>query len=214
MVEIIPSILTDSAEDFRVMMKKIEPHASRVHLDIADGRFVPNKTICGFAELDGLATGLKVGVHLMVSNPEEQIENWLHLVNIETIIVHIESTNKMSELLDMIKRGDKIVGIALNPSTSFEDLEPFLHLVDLVHFMTVVPGYYGSKFQEPVLEKIAQFHSEYPNIHIRVDGGITPDTASRVVRAGASSFISGSYIMNSSNVGEAISALRSATIDL
>ena len=93
MTEIIPSILVKTREELIEKVIAVEPYVDRIHLDIADGIFVPNITISGFEEIEDLDTDLKIGVHLMVSKPENHIVRWLE-TPADQFIFHIEATEK------------------------------------------------------------------------------------------------------------------------
>lgn len=207
MIQIIPAILTNSPDELEKMIRQIEPYTTRAHLDIADGVFVSNTTIKGIEELESIHTPLKVTVHLMVQEPENVLDQWLN-TGAEALIFHIESTKKMDELISRTKAGGKNVGIAINPDTPIEDVAPFVDRVDFMQFMTVDPGFYGSEFKESVLGKIKSFRQKYPDIEIRVDGGISPATAKEAIRAGADVLVSGSFIFKSGDVGKAIEELK------
>lgn len=209
MIEIIPAILTNDSSEFGKMIKEIEPFSKKIHLDIADGIFVPNKTIGGIEEVGAVESGLEITVHLMIKNPEEQISDWLKTSAVGYVF-HIEATDKAGELIKIIKENKKSVGIALNPQTPTETVVPYIDQIDFVHFMTVEPGFYGSGFIPEVIEKISEFHTAHPDIKISVDGGVTPETAPRLVKAGVNILISGSYIFKSADMGEAIKNLQEA----
>ncbi len=209
-IEIIPSILVKTREELVEKIIAVEPHTNSVHLDIADGIFVPNITILGFEETEMIETDLKIGVHLMVSKPENHIVRWLK-TPADEFVFHIEATQKAQEVIDAIKEADKSVGIAINPQTPTDRIEPLIDFIDFVHFMTVEPGFYGGEFVESVLDKIADFHYFYPDKPIGVDGGVTPETAPKLVKAGASILIAGSYIWESKNIEIAINQLKAAS---
>ena len=192
MTQIVPSILTNSPDEFEEMIQAAELHFSSIHLDIADGVFVPNTTIGGIDEVEKCRTPLKIVAHLMVSKPENILARWLD-TRVEGFIFHIESTGQMDKLIDETRNRSKKIGIALNPSTPIEDAAPFVDKIDFVVFMTVDPGFYGSEFKEEVLDKIRRFKEQYDNIEVRVDGGINLDTARKVAEAGADVLVVGSY---------------------
>jgi ribulose-phosphate 3-epimerase len=210
--EIIPSILVKNREELVEKILAVEPYVERVHLDIADGIFVPNITILGFLETETIETDLKIGVHLMVSKPENHIVRWLK-TPADEFVFHIEATQKAQEIIDTIKEADKLAGIAINPQTPTDSIKPFIDFIDFVHFMTVEPGFYGGEFVESVLEKIADFHYFYPDKPIEVDGGVDPDTVPKLVQAGASILVAGSYIWESEDIGRAIEELKSEALN-
>ena len=208
MTQIIPAILTNSSEEFEKIISLIEPYATRVHLDIGDGVFVPNETIKGYSELGLVSTSLKFDVHLMVKNPLGQLLHW-NKENIDRFIIHVESED-VATVIKEIRGMGKNVGLALNPDTSMRHVEPFIGSTDFIHFMTVNPGFQGRDFLDHVIEKIRSFRKKYPEVLIAVDGGINPTTAESVIEAGADMLISGSFILKSGNVGKAIAELREA----
>ena len=224
-MKIIPAILAKSYGEFESMVRKIEPYTDLVHLDIADGEFVPNKTIDGYDELKRINTNLNFEVHLMVKNPENIIDRWLKTKAIR-YLVHWESPDSQSEsrildsakrnrdtfrfsvLIDKIKRGGKEIGFVFNPQTDYSMMESYIDRVNLVQFMTVDPGFYGSPFLPEILEKIRNFHSQYPNKKIQVDGGINRDTIILVQKSGGSCAAVGRYIFQMSDVIKALQELN------
>lgn len=207
MIKVIPAILTNSFDEFEKVIRLIEPHSSRVHLDIADGVFVPNETIKGYMELPLISTDLKFDVHLMVKSPLYLLSYWADISQADRFIVHVESEDTINVLKEL-KFRNKQIGLALNPDTSISSIEPFLSLINFVQFMTINPGFQGRDFLDYVIEKIENFHKEYPEIIIAVDGGINPTTARNAVLAGACVLVSGSFIFKSGNIGKAIEKLK------
>jgi ribulose-phosphate 3-epimerase len=210
MIEIIPSILVKSKEEFLEKVVAIEPYAQYAHIDIADGIFVPNMTIDGIEEIEEVETSLIFGVHLMVSKPENHIHRWLQ-TPAEKFIFHIEATKKAAEIIGETKEAEKQIGVALNPKTPVSEIESIVDLVDFVHFMTVEPGFYGGKFQENVIDKITDFHYFYPDKQIYVDGSVNVENISKLINAGVSNLVVGNYIWESGDVGKAIEMLKKLT---
>ncbi len=207
MVEIIPSILAKTWEEFEKMIRKVEPFVDRVQLDIADGDFVPTKTISGYEELIKMETKVKFDVHLMVSRPEDQMYFW-YKTKADRFLIHIESDHGHRNLIDQIHLNGRQIGLVLNPETQLEKVIEFIDDIDFVQFMTVPPGFYGSDFLENVISKIMDFHGSYPSVPIFVDGGVNPKTILRLVAIGVTTLVVGSYIQNSSDVGKVIEELR------
>ncbi|MEK7579624.1 MAG: ribulose-phosphate 3-epimerase [Patescibacteria group bacterium] len=205
-MQIIPAILAKTTEEFETMVKKIEPYADLVQIDIADGDFVANKTIDGYEELQKVETKLDFEVHLMVKNPEYLADKWLKTKAIR-YWVHYEASEEIDTLLNQFAVQGKEIGFVLNPETNFSVIEPYLDRINLVQFMTVDPGFYGSPFLPEVLEKIRTFHSLYPSKIIQVDGGINPETVKLVQEAGASRAVVGSYIFKSADIKKALDDL-------
>lgn len=207
MVEIIPSILAKDREELLDKIIIVEPYVERVHLDIADGIFVSNVTASGFEEIEELDTSLKIGVHLMVSKPENHIIRWLE-TTADKFIFHIEATQKPQVVIDKAKEAERQIGIALNPKTPYSAIEALIEQIDFVHFMTVEPGFYGGEFTPSVIDKISDFHYFYPDKPIEVDGGVTPETAPKLIEAGASMLVVGSYIFKDQNGHDAAKAIE------
>lgn len=207
MIKIIPAILAKSFEEFQSMVGKIEPYTDLVHLDIADGEFVPNKTISGYEELKRVNTNLNFEIHLMVNNPESQISRWLETKAMR-YLVHWESTNDYDAVINQFGVNGKEFGFVFNPQTDYSVIEPYIDRIDLVQFMTVDPGFYGSPFLPEVLERIMGFHNQYPGKLIQVDGGINPETVKLIEEAGASQAAVGSHIFQSIDIKKALDGLN------
>jgi len=212
MVEIIPAILAKTPEEFSSMLKKTEPYTAKVHVDVADGVFVPNKTVDGIDEIKEAHTSLQITAHLMISKPENCLEQWLD-TDVEALIFHVESTDQMEKLINETNARGKRVGIAINPDTSLDDILPFVEKCDFIHFLTVDPGFYGGEFKKEVLDKIRRFKKKYGKIEVRVDGGINPDTAKKAAEAGADVLIAGSYFFKQGlGINDAMENLKKAVI--
>ena len=208
MIQIIPAILTDSSERFKELVVKLGAYSSKIHLDIADGVFVPSKTIAGYPELGEIGFGAKFDVHLMVQRPQDQIENWFS-IGVDRFIIQAESDVDLEVLISLIKNNNRKIGLSLNPNTNTENIVSYLDKIDFVQFMTVRPGSYGGEFVESVVNKILDFHGQYPNVPIMVDGAIHSETARMVISVGASALVVGTHILQEGNdVGKAIEELK------
>ena len=127
MSALIPAILTDSSDKFKELVRKLEPHVKRVHIDIADGIFVPNKTITGYIEMKEMSStgsqqvesALKFDIHLMVQKPQEIIKEWF-VTHADRFLIHAESEVDLSLILDEIHKHDRKVGLVFNPETDGE----------------------------------------------------------------------------------------------
>lgn len=208
MINIIPSILAKTPEEFEKLLRAVEPHVDRVHLDIGDGDFVPIKTISGYEELIKKETRVNFDVHLMVSRPEDQMYFW-YKTKADRFLIHAETDHGHKNLIDQIHFNGRKVGLVLNPETQAEKIAELIDDIDFVQFMTVHPGNYGGEFVESVIGKILDFHGQYPNVSIMVDGAIHPETARRVIAVGASLLVVGTHILQEGNdVGKAIEELN------
>lgn len=207
MVKIIPSILATTEEEFERLLRMLEPHVDRVHLDIGDGDFVPTKTVSGYEQLIKMETKVRFDVHLMVSRPEDQMYFW-YKTKADRFLIHAENDHGHFNLINQIHSNDRKVGLVLNPETQIEKIKDLIDNIDFVQFMAVHPGFYGSDFVDSVMSKILDFHGQYPSMPIMVDGGVNLETVRHLVAVGASSLVVGSYVVNSDNVGKAIEELN------
>ncbi|OPL12072.1 MAG: hypothetical protein AVO34_02360 [Firmicutes bacterium ML8_F2] len=207
MIQIIPVIMVESFEELKSRIKKVEPYVDWVQLDVMDGHFVNNQTWGDPIELKDLETDLNIEVHLMVRNPEEEVDQWIDS-GVERIIIHYESTNQHKEIIKKIKQAGLEFGLAISPETPIETVDNFIQDLDLVLVMTVNPGQGGQDLIEETLGKIKQLRKKYKDVNIEVDGGINPKTAPLVIRAGANLLASGSAIFKSDNPRKAIEDLK------
>ena len=207
MVKIIPSILATTEEEFEKLLRMVEPFVDRVHLDIGDGDFIPTKTISGYEELIKMETKVKFDVHLMVSRPEDQMYFW-YKTKADRFLIHAETDHGHRNLIEQIHLNNRQVGLVLNPETQAEKMTELIDNIDFVQFMTVHPGAYGGEFVESVVNKILEFHGQYPSVPIFVDGGVNLETVSRLVAIGVTTLVAGSYLINSADVGKAIAELQ------
>lgn len=207
MFEIIPAILTDSSIKFKELVRKLEPYTSRIHIDIADGEFVPNKTVTGYNELREIEAAVKFDIHLMVEKPEKYLKEWLH-TRADRFIIHAELKSDLRSLIGELHKNGRKVGLAFNPETDLGKFAELISKVDFVQFMTVHPGFQGRQFVNEVVDKIRTFHKENPDIIIMSDGSTTPVTAPQLVEAGVSVLVSGSYIIKNQSFEKAIQQLK------
>jgi len=216
MIGIVPSILS---ADFTCLGDQVreaeEAGAQRIQVDVMDGHFVPNITM-GPIIVNAVrhCTTLPVEAHLMISNPEQYIEDFAK-AGADVIIVHQEVSPHLHRIIQQIKAAGKMAGIALTPSTPVIMLEDILSLLDLVLIMTVNPGFGGQDFIPETLPKITRLRQLITQrgcrCDIEVDGGIHEATVPLVVQAGANLLVAGSAVYNErESVAEAIARLRNA----
>ena len=186
--------------------------ADWAHVDVMDGRFVPNMTI-GPLVVKALkrVTKLPLDVHLMIVEPERYVEDFA-AAGADIITVHAEACDHLHRVLQQIRATGKKAGVSLNPHTSEDVLRYVLELTDLVLVMSVNPGFGGQEFIPAVLPKIARLRKMIDAtgkpVHLEVDGGVKPGTARQVIEAGADVLVAGSAVFGAKDYGEAIRALR------
>jgi ribulose-phosphate 3-epimerase len=213
-IKIAPSILSaDFARLGEQVQEATKAGADYIHIDVMDGRFVPQITI-GAPVVAAIRrwTDLPLDVHLMIESPEQQISQFAK-AGASIITVHMETCLHIHRGVQMIKDAGCKAGISINPATSISVIDEILPEVDLVLLMTVNPGFSGQMFIESTLNKIARLRKELDRRNLKaeleVDGGINIETASRVVKAGATVLVAGAAIFNSrESVEEAINKLR------
>jgi ribulose-phosphate 3-epimerase len=172
-----------------------EAGVRRLHLDFADGAFVPSLLLGTeiFSLLAGHA-GFDLESHLMIRDPERFAAYFG--ARSDRVIVHIEATSDVAECIDQIRDAGARPGLAVSPDTPIEGLEPLLPLVDQILIMTVQPGFAGAEFIPAMVDKVRWVHERAVatglNVEIEVDGGINPHTIPALAAAGARAFVGGS----------------------
>ncbi|MBN2142825.1 ribulose-phosphate 3-epimerase [Candidatus Woesearchaeota archaeon] len=186
-------------------------NANYVHFDIADGKFVKEKSfgsdVVARTSLSG--TKLEKDVHLMVKDPEKEVDKYLE-AGADMISFHAEASKAPDKLLGKIRAAGVQAGLAISPSTTLKSIEKYLDNLDFVLIMTVKPGKPGQKLLKTTIKKVASLRKKRPHLDIEVDGGINAGNAGELIDAGATILVSGSYIFNSEDPKIAIDLLRNA----
>ena len=214
-VKLAPSILT---ADFGRLADEVraaeEGGADLLHLDVMDGRFVPNITF-GHALVETLrkATSLPFDIHLMVAEPERQVAFYTEAA--ATVNVHVEATDHINRVLDLIHKGGAEAGVCLNPGTPLAAIEESLPDADQVMVMTINPGWGGQTLIPAQLEKVARLRALLDKgghgARIEIDGGVKVENAATCSAAGADVLVCGSSVYNDrSSVAENLASLRAA----
>ncbi len=216
MTGIVPSILSADFTRLGEQVREAEAGGGqRVQVDVMDGHFVPNITMGPMVvEAVRRCTALPIEAHLMITNPEQYIEDFAK-AGADVIIVHQEVCPHLHRIIQQIRATGKMAAVALNPSTPIVLLENILSLIDMVLIMTVNPGFGGQDFIPEMLPKIARLRQVISERGLRcdieVDGGIHETTAPLVVKAGANLLVAGSAVYNSrESVAQAIARLKNA----
>ena len=215
MVKIAPSILSADFSRLGEEVKAVEEAgADWIHVDVMDGKFVPNITI-GPLVVESLrkVTELPLDVHLMIENADQYIGDFAD-AGADIISVHAEACPHLHRTIQSIKEKGAKAGVVLNPATTLFALDEIIEQVDMVLLMSVNPGFGGQTFIGSVLSKIELLRNTLNEsgveLDLEVDGGIKPDNAGTIKQAGANVLVAGSAIFNSGDYKKAIEGLRNA----
>jgi ribulose-phosphate 3-epimerase len=216
MIKIAPSILSaDFARLGDEVREAEQAGADWIHVDVMDGRFVPNITL-GPVVVEAIRphTRLPLDVHLMINDPDHYIEAFVKS-GADVVSVHQEACPHLHRTVYRIKELGAKAGVVINPATPVSLIESILPDVDLVLLMTVNPGFGGQKFISSVLDKIGQVRRllverSLSHVDVEVDGGINAQTAALVAQAGANVLVAGSAVFGQADRQAAMVAIREA----
>lgn len=213
MKKLAPSILSADfsrlGDDIRAVE---EAGADYIHIDVMDGHFVPNITI-GPIVVESIrkVTHLPLDVHLMISNPDQYIKDFIKAGS-NILSVHAETCPHLQRTINHIRELGTKPAAVLNPSTSLSTLEYILEEVDMVLLMTVNPGFGGQQFIPSMIPKIKKMRSLIDEkklpVELEVDGGINLDNINKVAKAGADVIVAGSAIFKSKDCKETVRQMK------
>jgi ribulose-phosphate 3-epimerase len=217
MIEIAPSILS---ADFTRLAEEIstveKAGASVLHVDVMDGRFVPNITV-GLPVVKAIAgvTRLPIDAHLMIVEPGQYADKFAK-AGARMVSIHIEADPNAHRTLSSIRAAGALAGIVINPGTSLTALDEVIKFVDYVLVMSVNPGFGGQEFIPESLDKVRRLRKMIDErglkVRIEIDGGINTDNIAEVTGAGAEIIVAGSAIFGAPDPAVALRELREATV--
>ncbi len=199
-IRVVPAVLTDDARTLETMLRQAESFTDFVQIDIMDSKFVPSHSIT-WKDIAGIRVKLNWEVHLMVAQPEKQIEDY-KTAGAQKVIFHYEATSTPDYIITLARQLGLSVGLAVNPETAVTEFMPLLNKVDSVLFLSVHPGFYGAKFIPEVLEKVKQLRETRPGMVISIDGGIKENNILQVARSGVNEICVGSAVFMQPDPGE------------
>ena len=205
-IQTVPAILTDDPKALETMVRQTETFTSYAQFDIMDGQFVPSRSItCG--HIAKLTMKLNWEAHLMVLHPEAYLADFQR-AGAQKIVFHYEATSSPREVISLVRNLGMRVGLAVNPETTVSAVLPLANEVDSVLFLSVNPGFYGSKFIPEVLDKIVEFRKAQPNLEIGIDGGIKESNIAQIAQSGVDIIYVGSAIFLQPQPGESFHHLQ------
>ncbi len=213
MIKIAPSILSADFARLGEEIRAVEAGgADYLHIDVMDGRFVPNITIGPLVvEAARKVTGLPLDVHLMIEEPDRYIADFAR-AGADLITVHYEASVHLHRTIQLIRSLGKKAGVSLNPATPVSCLDVILPDLDLVLLMTVNPGFGGQSFIPACLPKIKAMRQEIDRrglqVELEVDGGVKTDNIRMIAAAGADVFVAGSAVFGTGDYRATIGLLR------
>jgi ribulose-phosphate 3-epimerase len=215
-IKLAPSILSADFAHLGDQVAQAEAAgADYIHVDVMDGRFVPNITIGPMiVRAVRRSTRLPLDVHLMIVEPERYLESFVQ-AGANSLTVHVETCPHLHRTIQQIHELGAHAGVALNPATPLGTVEEILGDIDLLLVMTVSPGFGGQTFIDHMLHKIERARSMIDrlesDVELEVDGGIEPHTIPAVVKAGARVLVAGSAVFGTAQgISEAIGQLYTA----
>ncbi len=196
-MRIVPALLTQDADELKRMCALCRGFTDYVQVDIMDGEFVSSRSVA-IRDIMAVAPGINSEAHLMVKNPLEWLDAFARF-GAERIIYHFEAVDDHQSVVSEIRRRGFGAGLAVNPDTKIDDFSPLVEKIDMVLFMSVVPGFYGSTFIPEVLDKISAFKKRFPEMRTGIDGGVKADNVKEIAGLGVDDICIGSALLKAAD---------------
>ena len=205
-MKLLPSLLYPDYSQFSERFAECVVLGKSVHVDFADGEFVPN-SLPSIEEVVQLPGEVELEAHFMVQRPNDWIGIALQDYRFLTLNIHAEADVDIVPTASMIKKANRRVGLAIKPSTTIQHVEKYLPYVDQVLVLCVDPGFNGSPFIPENVEKIRSLKAQFPGLLVEADGGMNATTLPLVQDAGADQAEIGSYL-HGKEIGESLNKLQ------
>lgn len=192
-MKLLASLLYSDFEQFSARFNQCVKLGHEIHIDFADGAFVPNR-LPSIDRVKSLPGNIIIEAHFMVQQPRTWVETALEDNRFQTLIIHAEAEVDIADTAALIKQSGRKAGLALKPNTTIEDVASNLDKVDQVLVLHVDPGFNGSPFIPEMINKVRELRQKFPQLEIEADGSMNPDTLPFVKEAGASRAAIGSYL--------------------
>jgi len=199
-IKVVPAILTEDPKSLKEMIHLADSFTDYIQIDIMDGRFVPSQSIT-YKDLIALPPGIIWEAHLMVERPENHLEDFAK-AGAQKVIFHYEATSSPQNVISQARELGLKIGLAINPETDVTAFRPLVNKIDSILFLTVHPGFYGSRFIPEVLDNVKVLRQNEPDIEIGVDGGIKESNIVQIALTGVDVLYIGSAIFLQSHPAE------------
>ncbi len=203
MIDITAAILANTEPEFDAKIGRVAALNIPVQVDVIDGVFVPNVSWAPAGEMRTRLRGMVFDAHLMVSDPEHAVPLWI-AAGARRVYFHAEATKVEGLIVRSMPESTGRLGITLNPDTPVSRITPILKSITNVLIMSVNPGWSGQQFNPIAFDKIRAIKSMNPSLHVAVDGGITPEIAQELLKAGADEIVIGKALTDAAEPTQAL----------
>jgi len=202
---IIPGILEENFDEVKRKIRLVENVCSTVQVDIVDNTIITGKTFLNIQKIRKVETKTDTTLHLMVEKPTKYLKtgpilnlfNKSKIPNMSTVVTQLIKDKDLKSFISFSKNAGYKIGLSINADEDTSLLQPYMEDLDIVQFMSVVPGKQGNDFIPNVLDKIRDFKSHFPLITTQIDGGVNESTFQQVLETGVDNIVVGSAIFNS-----------------